>query len=148
MRRAPKVHTRPQAPSPKKDFELPDFLSEAGVRKLAHYPERGIVFAQGDRADSIFYICSGSVQLAAVSKAGPEAIIEVLGAGDLIGEGCLAGQTKRTVTATALTECSIIQLARKAVGQLIPKVPQFSEWLISQLIARRIRLEKALLELL
>lgn len=119
------------------------FFSEHG-RTLATFDEGGVVFAQGDPADSICYIQKGKVKLTVASKAGKEATIEVLEAGDLFGEGCLAGQHKRGAAATALSECSIIRLERDKAVQLLRTEPAFSELLLSHLLARTNRIEEYL----
>ena len=43
-----------------------------------------------------------------VSPAGKEALVGVLGPGDLFGEGALAGQPVRLATATAMTASRIL----------------------------------------
>ena len=45
----------------------------------------------------------GRVKLSVLSQTGKEAVVGVLGAGDFFGEGCLAGQSLRMATATAMT---------------------------------------------
>jgi CRP-like cAMP-binding protein len=60
-----------------------------------------VLFAQGDPAASVFYIQDGSVKLSVPSKAGKEAVVAMLGPGDFVGEGALAGQAVRMGSATA-----------------------------------------------
>src|ERR1700685_519930 len=69
------------------------------------YRKKQTVFAQGTSADAIFYIQKGRVKISVVSKEGKEAVVGILGAGDFIGEGCLAGQPLRIATAVAATDC-------------------------------------------
>lgn len=121
------------------------FFSEQGEgRTLATFSEGSVVFAQGDPADSIFYIQRGMVKLTVASKAGKEATIEMLEAGDLFGEGCLAGQRRRAATATALSECLIMRLERDTAAQLLQREPAFSELLLSHLLTRTNRIEEYL----
>jgi CRP/FNR family cyclic AMP-dependent transcriptional regulator len=149
MRRRGKVRASTQGPPAREDFDGTKFLSEEGEGKTREIYAKGrIVFAQGDSANSIFYVQKGNINLSTVSKVGQVATIEVLGPGDLLGEGCLAGQKRRVATATTLSECSLTELARDTVVRMIKSEPDFSKWLISYLIRRRIRIEKVFLELL
>ena len=68
--------------------------------------------AQSDPADAIFYIQKGKVKLTVVSDNGKEAVIAILGIGDFLGEGCLAGRSLYLATATAMSECSIVRIGR------------------------------------
>src|SRR5579863_1087885 len=100
----------------------------AEVRKgqrIVVFDENDVVFSQGDVANALFNIQKGKVKLTVVSNTGKEAVIAVLGAGDFFGEGCLAGQTLRMSTATAMTECSIMRLEREAAAERLPKDPVF-----------------------
>ena len=67
------------------------------------YAPGSVVFAQGDPADDIMYVESGSVRLSVVSHAGKEAVVAMLDEGHFFGEGCIAGQTVRMATATAMS---------------------------------------------
>src|SRR6187200_3414771 len=77
------------------------------TRRVEHSAGTGI-FAQGDAATSVMYIERGSVRLSVVSPAGKEAVVAVLGPRTFFGEGCLAGQASRMVTATAMTACTAL----------------------------------------
>ena len=43
------------------------------------------------------------MKLSVVNEVGKEAVVAILGPGDFFGEGCLAGQSVRMGTATAIT---------------------------------------------
>src|SRR5512133_681887 len=86
------------------DFDAQAFLDSAGLaREIVAYRRSETLFSQGDAGDTVFYIQKGGVKLSAVSKAGREAVVAMLGPGDFVGEGCLAGQAVRMATATAMT---------------------------------------------
>ena len=68
------------------------FLAKAGEGKtIADHQKGQVVFAQSDVADTIFYVQKGKVKLTVVSNNGKEAVVALLGIGDFVGEGCLAG---------------------------------------------------------
>lgn len=95
-----------------KPFDPKIFLAGIGAgRALRHYHLKQAIFSQGERADAVFYIQQGKVRLSVLSKQGREATIALLGAGDFLGEGCIASdQPIRLVTATAITECSLLKI--------------------------------------
>jgi CRP/FNR family cyclic AMP-dependent transcriptional regulator len=105
-----------------------------------------IVFAQGDQADSVFYIQKGKVKVTVVSEQGKEAVIAILESGEFCGEGCLAGQLRRMATASALTECVVLRLDKATVIRLLQDDSDFSEMLMNHLLARTIRVEADLID--
>src|SRR5438132_12080072 len=111
----------------KSTFEPQVFLAKVGAGKtVAELGRREIVFAQGDPADSVFYIQKGRIELKVLSQQGKEAILAILSAGDFFGEGCLAGQALRMTTAVAATECSITRLEKSAMIAVLHEEPIFS----------------------
>ena len=69
-------------------------------KTVLEYGANRTIFAQGDPADSVWYLKQGKVKLAVTSRQGKEAIVSVLGGNEFFGEGCLAGQPLRISTAT------------------------------------------------
>jgi CRP-like cAMP-binding protein len=130
-----------------KQFDAKVFLTEAnGGRTIGQYRKNQIVFAQGDPADSIFYVQTGNVKITVVSEQGKEAVVAILGTDDFFGEGCLVGQPRRLATATAMTESSIMRLAKVAVTDVIHKEAVFSEMFIAHLLSRTARIESDLVD--
>jgi CRP/FNR family transcriptional regulator, cyclic AMP receptor protein len=128
-------------------FDPRAFLSKVGKgRTISRYRANQIVFAQGDAADSVFFIEAGKVKVTVVSEQGKEAVIAVLGTGQFCGEGCLAGQPRRMATATAMMECEIMRLEKAAVIRVLHDEPAFSEMFVSYLLARNIRVEADLVD--
>src|ERR1700694_5472191 len=85
-------------------FNAQAFLDSAGVaRKVKEFKRAELVYSQGDAAKNVMYLQEGGVKLSVVSEVGKEAVVAILGPGDFFGEGCLAGQSLRLGTATAIT---------------------------------------------
>ncbi len=73
-------------------FDPATFLANAGLgRKIVQFKPSTNFFAQGSPADFVLYLQSGRAKLTVVSKAGKEATITLLSAGDFIGEESIAG---------------------------------------------------------
>ena len=128
-------------------FDPKVFLAIAnGGRTISKYQVNQIVFTQGEPADSVFYIQSGKVKVTVVSEQGKEAVVALLGPDEFCGEGCLAGRPRRVATATAMTDCQIMRLEKKAIIRVLQDEPAFSEMFVSHLLARTIRVEEDLVD--
>jgi CRP/FNR family cyclic AMP-dependent transcriptional regulator len=107
--------TKPPAKKLRK-FDPKTFLSTIDCgRRIAAFPKKQTIFSQGDVSDAVFYIQKGKVRLTVVSPNGKEGTIGILSEGDFFGEGCLTGQRFRLSTATALTDCSLMRIEKKAM---------------------------------
>jgi CRP/FNR family cyclic AMP-dependent transcriptional regulator len=128
-------------------FDPKTFLSTMdGGRKIAAFPKKHIIFAQGDSSDAVFYIQKGKVKLTVVSQIGKEATIGILNEGDFCGEGCLTGQPLRLCSATAMTDCSVMRIDRKSMVEVLHREPAFSELFVAYLLTRNIRYEEDLVD--
>jgi CRP/FNR family cyclic AMP-dependent transcriptional regulator len=135
------------SPRSKAVFDPATFLAKAGGGKtIASYGKGQVVFAQSDPADAIFYIQKGKLKLTVVSNNGKEAVVALLGAGDFLGEGCLAGQQVRMATAAAMTDCAIVRLDRAEAIRVLHDEPSFSELFLKHLLSRNIRIEEDLVD--
>jgi CRP/FNR family transcriptional regulator, cyclic AMP receptor protein len=131
----------------KRDFDPHSFLATIGEgRRALNVPKRQAIFAQGDTADAVFYIQEGRVRLTVVSKAGKEATIGILKEGDFFGEGSLAGQSLRMGSATAMTDCAVLRIDKKAMMQALRREHEFSDLFVAYLLARNIRYEEDLVD--
>jgi CRP-like cAMP-binding protein len=129
------------------EFDPSAFLAKAGEGGwVATYKKGDVVFSQGESADAIHYIQSGAVKLSVVSEQGKEAVVAFLEADEFFGEACLAGQTYRLATATAMMDCAILRLEKAAVVRLLHDEPEFAEMFIAYLLTRTIRVEADLVD--
>src|ERR1700694_2351785 len=100
----------------KSDFSPHAFLSTIGKgREMESFQKKHTIFTQGDTADGVFFVQTGKVRLSVVSEAGKEATLGILGEGDFFGEGGLAGQLVRMSSATAMTDCTLLHIEKKAM---------------------------------
>jgi CRP/FNR family cyclic AMP-dependent transcriptional regulator len=98
-----------------------------GGKSLSKNNPKKAIFLQGDPADALFYIERGKVKLTVVSKRGKEAVVAILDAGDFLGEGCLAGESRRMANAIPLTECTVVRLEKGSAIRALRDDPEFSE---------------------
>ena len=133
---------------PAKDsFDPKMFLAKVGTGKtILEFHKNQDVFAQGDRADSVFYIQKGRVKLTVVSDQGKEAVVAILEPGQFFGEGCLNGQRLRIATTTAMDECLITSITKEAMIATLHTEPKFSEIFMAYLLTRNSRVEEDLID--
>jgi CRP-like cAMP-binding protein len=108
--------------------------------------DKEIVFSQGDTADAVFYIQSGTVKLTAVSARRKKAIIAFLQRGSFFGEGSLAGQSLRISTARSIGSSNIIRLQKESTIRTLKRDPQFAALFVEYLLSRIIRIEEDLVD--
>ncbi len=119
----------------------------AGVQAdRAEFRPSQTIFAQGDPATSIMYIDRGTVRLSVVSHTGKEAIIAVLDHGHFFGEGCLAGQSQRMATATAMDASTVLTIGREEMARQLRARPGFAGGFLTHMLTRNIRIEEDLID--
>ncbi len=137
----------PPAPKNGRKFDAQVFLDTIGEgRKGLLFPKKQTIFAQGDPADAIFYLRTGKVRLTVVSKDGKEATIGILSDGSFFGEGSLAGQPLRMGSATAMTDCAVLRIEKKAMVDALHREHTLSDLFVAYLLTRNIRYEEDLVD--
>ena len=126
----------------------PAVFSETAAkgRTITTHRKKEIIFSQGNVADAVFYIRKGKVKVTVVSKQGKEAVVAILGEDEFVGEGCLVGQPRHLATASAMTECVTMRVAKTEIQRVIRDEPAFSQMFMSHILARNARVEEDLLD--
>lgn len=128
-------------------FELETFLASSGAaRRVVAYRRGGRIFTQGDPCEHVFYIQDGSVKLSVLSKAGREAVVAILHQGEFFGEGCLAGQSKRMGSATAMADTAVLMIEKDQMIRLLHRQRALADRFIAHMLARNIRIEEDLVD--
>ena len=136
-----------QRPAQPVEFDLKAFLATTGAtRRISRFAPNAVIFAQGAVAETVFYIQEGEIKLSVVSPKGKEAVVAVLGPGDFLGEGCLAGQTRRMATARALTATVVLKIPKAEMTRTLHEQPTFSDRFIAHMLVRNIRVEDDLVD--
>jgi CRP/FNR family cyclic AMP-dependent transcriptional regulator len=130
-----------------RDFDPKKFLATiGGGRRVVALSKKQTIFAQGNSADAVFYIQQGKVRLTVVSQIGKEATLGILNEGEFFGEGCLAGQPLRMGSASAMTDCELLKIDKKAMIDALHQEHTFSDIFVAYLLARNIRYEEDLVD--
>ena len=128
-------------------FNVRVFLDTAGVaRKVIEFKKAEVVYSQGEAAKSIMYLQAGGIKLSVVNEVGKEAVVAILEPGDFFGEGCLAGQSVRMGTATAITPSAVLDIEKSEMFKVLHEQHAFSDRFLTFMLARNIRIEEDLID--
>ena len=128
-------------------FDIESFLRTLRTKpKIIEFREKVNVFVQGEAANAVFYVQTGRVKLTVTSQQGKAAIIGVLNDGSFFGEGCVAGQPLRMMTATAVSDCTLFRIDKLVMASALHENHEFSEFFMSFVLARNIRYEADLVD--
>jgi CRP/FNR family cyclic AMP-dependent transcriptional regulator len=130
-------------------FDVQSFLKfAAGARRLVDFQKNETIFASGDPAANVLYIEKGMVRLSVTSDRGKTVVVTVLDAGNFIGLWCLAGQVRRTATATAMAPTTVRVIPKEQMIRLLRSEPAFSEYFILFLLKRNMQIGQKVIDLL
>jgi len=141
--------TRPERDKAKRaaPSSAASFLAQPGNgHTVTKYRKDQIVFSQGDPADAVYYVQKGRLKVTVVSDRGKEAVAALVGAGEFFGEACMAGQLKRLVTVSAMTDAVVVRIGKLEMNGLIRERPGFSKIFTTHILNRTIRVEADLID--
>ena len=128
-------------------FNAQAFLDTAGVaRKVMEYSRGESIYSQGEAAGTVMYIQKGGVKLSVVNGSGKEAVVAMFGPTDFFGEGCMAGQTIRMGTTTAVTPTTVLVMQKAELLRVLHAEHELSDHFIAYMLAHNIRVEEDLID--
>ncbi len=129
-------------------FDTAAFLAAEGPgRSISNYTANQIFFSQGGPADSVFYLQTGRAKLTVIAKNGKEATVTLLAAGDFFGEESMAGAgTLRTVTASAITACTVLKITTAEILRVLEAEHKFSTFFVKFIVIRGMRTQADLID--
>lgn len=81
-----------------------------------------------------------------VSDRGKEAVAAIFGPDEFFGEACMAGQVRRLVTVTAMTDAVVARIEKPTLARLLREHPAFSQAFLTHILNRTIRVEADLID--
>jgi CRP/FNR family transcriptional regulator, cyclic AMP receptor protein len=128
-------------------FDLREFLESGGVSaRVVRHRAGDVIYSQGDRCDSVFYVQKGEVKLAVLSPSGKEAIVAIFEPGDFFGEGALSGQPLRLASATTTSATTLLVVEKQRMAQLLHEQHALSDRFLAHLLSRNARVEADLVD--
>jgi CRP/FNR family cyclic AMP-dependent transcriptional regulator len=110
------------------------------------YSKKQTILAQGEPAEAVFYLQTGKIKLTVISTTGKEAMIGILSGGSFFGEGSLAGQPLRMSAATAMTDCAVLRIEKRAMMATLHREHALSDLFVAYLLVRNIQREEDLVD--
>jgi CRP-like cAMP-binding protein len=99
-------------------YDPKSFLAKVGEGKvILKLRKTQIVFAQGDIANTVFYIQKGRIKVLVASEQSKEAVVGKIEPGQFFGEGCLNGHPLRISTTTAMRNAWLPPSKKRDAGR-------------------------------
>jgi CRP/FNR family cyclic AMP-dependent transcriptional regulator len=116
------------------------------ARRVAEFGKDEQIYCQGDVARSVLYIQRGNVKFSVVNALGKVAVVAMLGPSDFFGEGCMAGQSVRLGTATAITPTTLLTIDKNELLRMLRTRDKLSDCFIEYMLSRNNRVEEDLID--
>jgi CRP-like cAMP-binding protein len=126
-------------------------MREEEVAELLRYarytevPARQVLFHAGEAGDSLYVLLAGKVKISLLSAEGKEAILSLLGDGDVFGEMSLLDGLPRSATVTTLEDCRLMMIGRQDFVQFLRRHADVALDLLAAL-SQRLRATNSLVE--
>jgi CRP-like cAMP-binding protein len=132
----------------KTGFDVDAYLKNAGSgRKIVQLNSSQVFFSQGDPANCVFYLHKGRVKISVLSSTGKEATIRLAAASNFFGEKAMAAEPGlRVTTATAMTACTALRIARPEFLRVMQEEQSFSNLFSSFLLACSLKVQADLVD--
>ncbi len=112
-------------------------ITEIADRAVSRrYRKGSVIFVQGEPGERCFVIATGTVKISAYHADGREAVLAVLGPGDVLGELALFEQSPRSADAAALEDCELLSIDAKSLNEAILAHPEIAIALLNVLGVR------------
>ncbi len=125
-------------------------LSEADVAALARlgharaYPDRTVIFREGDAGDALHVVIEGRVRISVLSNEGQEVTLGFLEAGDCVGDLAVLDGGRRTATATTAATTRTFVVTSESFRAWLAERPGAATALLTTLALRLRRTDQVL----
>lgn len=131
----------------KSSLSLDVHLADSAVSgKITEFRKKQAIFVQGEIANTVMYIQTGSVKFTVVNESGKEAVVALFGSGDFLGEGALGSQSNRLGTATAIGATTLLIIEKKEMIRALHAERSLSDLFIAYMLTRNGRVEADLID--
>lgn len=105
------------------------------------------LFQEGDPGDRMYVVIRGKIKLGRSSPDGRENLIAILGPSEMFGEVSLFDPGARSLTATAVTDSTLLGLGHSELRPWLAERPEVAEALLQQVAHRLRRMNDSLADL-
>lgn len=106
------------------------------ICQIKIFKNRATIFSQGDDADSLYVILSGSVKISTTSQGGKETVLAFMGSGQVLGEIAVLDGGVRTASAVTIAEARVLVLRQGPFLDYLESHPKVSLNIIRVLCER------------
>jgi CRP/FNR family cyclic AMP-dependent transcriptional regulator len=114
----------------------------ASLAQLRSYPARTVVVSRGEAGTALFAIVSGRLKVVSSAPDGRDAVLGIMGEGEVFGEVALLDGGPRSASCTALSPCELLVIERAQFMELIEQSPGIAVNLLQMLAGRLRRLSQ------
>ena len=118
--------------------DLPSRLS-SGLLAIAtsrRLSANEVLFLAGDPGDGLYLVDEGLLKVSITSASGAERILAIFGPGSIVGDLAIIDGLPRSATVTALRDCKLRFLSRKAFETFASEEPAIYKYLLVVMAAR------------
>jgi CRP-like cAMP-binding protein len=108
----------------------------AQLSRLVQYPAGALIFRRGDPGNCMMVVVRGHVKISTDSPDGRHVILNIIDAGQVLGEIAMLDGHQRTADATAISETELLVLDRREVLPFLERYPSVCISLMTVLCAR------------
>jgi CRP/FNR family cyclic AMP-dependent transcriptional regulator len=105
------------------------------------YPAGSTVFSEGEKADCMYVVLEGSVDILVGQQ-----IVETAGRGALLGEMALIDPSPRSAAVVARTACRLVSIDQRRFQFLLQQTPNFAVHVMRVLVERLRRMDYRMLQ--
>lgn len=105
------------------ECELTDI---ADMIKHREYKKNEVIFSEGGKAETLYFVNEGKIKLYKYNKDGKEQILHILSDGDFFGELNLLKESKYGFNAKALSDSKICTLGKDELKQILLSKPEIA----------------------
>lgn len=117
----------------------PDAIAALVARTRLQRARRGkTIFRKGSEGTAMMAVLQGSVKICVASAKGREAVLNIIGAGQVFGEIALLDGGPRTADAVAQTDCDLLVLERRDLLPVLRANPDMALRIMA-VLCRRLR---------
>jgi CRP-like cAMP-binding protein len=87
--------------------------------RLVQYPKNEILFLEGDKGTSFFYMAEGTIKIFKTSPSGQETVLRVQGPGSIFAEVILFEKDVYPVSAAAMAQSQVLHIPREHFLKLL-----------------------------
>ncbi len=117
-------------------LDEPELNVLVGAAKLKTFPNKSILFNEGDSTDSLYIIHGGKVKVSIIDEQGKEVILSIFGPGDYFGEIALIDGKERSATIMTRETVKVMIISRKNFKNVLASNPELSLGLLKGLVGR------------